>query len=141
MPGEGAGTRESEGCNMSIEECYQQIGGDYNQVLARLMTPKLVIRFIGRFLEDNSFSMLEKALAEGNCKEAFRAAHTLKGVCQSLGLGNLLTSTHEITELLRHQEREIPSEAGAYFEAVRRDYEATVAAIREFQRSYPQNPV
>ena len=76
---------------MSIEECYQQIGGDYNQVLARLMTPKLVIRFIGRFLEDNSFSMLEKALAEGNCKEAFRAAHTLKGVCQSLGLGNLLS--------------------------------------------------
>lgn len=125
---------------MSIEECYQQIGGDYNQVLTRLMTPKLVIRFIGRFLEDNSFSMLEKALAEGNCKEAFRAAHTLKGVCQSLGLGNLLASTHEITELLRHQEGEIPFDAGAYFEAVRRDYEATVAAIREFQRSCPQSP-
>ena len=31
---------------MSIEECYQKIGGDYNQVLARLMTPKLVCHFV-----------------------------------------------------------------------------------------------
>ena len=78
---------------MSIEECYRQIGGDYNQVLARLMTPKLVARFIAKFLGDNSFDLLRTALEQGNCKEAFRAAHTLKGVCQSLGLGNLLASS------------------------------------------------
>ena len=31
---------------------------------------------------------LEQALKEGNVKEAFRAAHTLKGVCQNLGFTN-----------------------------------------------------
>ena len=125
---------------MSIEECYRQIGGDYNQVLTRLMTPKLVARFIAKFLGYNSFDLLRTALEQGNCKEAFRAAHTLKGVCQSLGLGNLLASTEVITELLRHQEGEIPPQAQACFEAVRRDYEATVSAIREYLDSCPQNP-
>ena len=74
-------------------------------------------------------------------KDAFHAAHTLKGVCQSLGLGNLLASTQVITELLRHQENEIPPQAQACFEDVRRDYEATVSAIRSFLDSRPQEPV
>ena len=126
---------------MSIEECYRKIGGDYNQVLARLMTPKLVVRFIAKFLGDNSFELLKTALEQGNCNDAFRAAHTLKGVCQSLGLGNLLASTQVITELLRHQENEIPPQAQACFEDVRRDYEATVSAIRSFLDSRPQEPV
>lgn len=126
---------------MSIEECYQQIGGDYKQVLSRLMTPKLVVRFIAKFLEDNSFDLLKTALEQGNCKDAFRAAHTLKGVCQSLGLGNLLSSTQVMTELLRHQENEIPPQAQACFEDVRRDYDATVAAIKSFLESCAQNPV
>ena len=125
---------------MSIEECYQQIGGDYNQVLARLMTPKLVVRFITKFLTDNSFDQLKTALEQGNGKDAFRAAHTLKGVCQSLGLGNLLASTEVITELLRHQEGSIPPQAQACFEAVRRDYENTVTAIQSFLLTCPQNP-
>ena len=126
---------------MSIEECYRKIGGDYNQVLARLMTPKLVVRFIAKFLGDNNFDLLKTALEQGNCKDAFHAAHTLKGVCQSLGLGNLLASTQVITELLRHQENEIPPQAQACFEDVRRDYEATVSAIRSFLDSSPQEPV
>ena len=117
---------------MSIEECYQQIGGDYNQVLARLMTPKLVIRFIGRFLEDNSFSMLEKALAEGNCKEAFRAAHTLKGVCANLRFTMLKNSASVLTELLRLDSDNIPADAMPALDKVTADYQATVGAIRAY---------
>jgi len=34
-------------------------------------------------------------------KEAFRAAHTLKGVCQNLGFTNLYQPTCDLTEVLR----------------------------------------
>ena len=34
-------------------------------------------------------------------KEAFRAAHTLKGVCQNLGFTNLYQPTYDLTEVLR----------------------------------------
>ena len=43
---------------MTIEDCYRQLGGDYSEVLKRMMSRKLVKKFIGRFLEDDSFEKL-----------------------------------------------------------------------------------
>ncbi len=64
---------------MTIQECYQKIGGDYEAVLKRLMSPNLVRKFIGKFLEDDSYQKLCEEMDAGNREEAFRAAHTLKG--------------------------------------------------------------
>ena len=63
---------------MTIEDCYRQLGGDYSEVLKRMMSRKLVKKFIGRFLEDDSFEKLCTGISENNREEAFRAAHTLK---------------------------------------------------------------
>ena len=117
------------------------MGGNYAEVAKRLPSESLVKRFITKFPDDKSFAELSQAMQEGDRARAFRAAHTLKGVCQSLGLGNLLSSTQVMTELLRHQENEIPPQAQACFEDVRRDYDATVAAIKSFLESCAQNPV
>ena len=65
-------------------------------------------------------------------KEAFRAAHTLKGVCANLSFNKLLDSSSRLTEELRPETDEIPDTAKGMMAEVERDYEATVEAIREF---------
>ena len=80
---------------MTIQECYRQMGANYEDVLKRLYNEGMICRFTLMFLNDDSYPKLEQALKEGNVKEAFRAAHTLKGVCQNLGFTNLYQPTYE----------------------------------------------
>ena len=86
---------------MTIQECYRQMGANYEDVLKRLYNEGMICRFTLMFLNDDSYPKLEQALKEGNVKEAFRAAHTLKGVCQNLGFTNLYQPAYELTEVLR----------------------------------------
>lgn len=117
---------------MTIEECYQRLGGDYAQVLQRLPSANLVKKFIVKFLDDGSFAELEAAMEQGNRELAFRAVHTLKGVSANLGLERLRRSAGELTELLRPESEAIPSEAAFMLEQVRWDYQLTVNSIRAF---------
>ena len=118
---------------MTIEQCYQQLHGDYAQVLQRLPSPALVERFIGKFLDDGSFSELSSAMAAGQTETAFRAAHTLKGVSANLGFEQLRQSASNLTELLRGKTGTVPAEAFPLMEQVRQDYEMTAYAIRAYR--------
>ena len=42
----------------TIEQAYEQVGGNYQDVLKRLMNEALVRRFMGKFLDDTSFATL-----------------------------------------------------------------------------------
>lgn len=64
---------------MTVKECYEQMGADYEGVLGRLRSEALIKKFAKKFLDDGSFQSLKDNLAAGNGEEAFRAAHTLKG--------------------------------------------------------------
>ena len=74
---------------MTIQECYEAIGGNYEDVLGRLNSEALIRKFTFMFLEDPSYMRLKQALADKNYEEAFRNAHTLKGVCQNLSFDRL----------------------------------------------------
>ena len=84
-----------------IRAIYERIGADFDDVASRLGSPALVERFAGKFVQDDSFSQLEDALAARDAKAAFRAAHTLKGVAQNLGFPHLQTAASALTEHLR----------------------------------------
>lgn len=86
---------------MTIQECYKKMGADYQEVLGRLYNEAMICKFVRMFLQDDSFQILEEALRRGDVKEAFRGAHTLKGVCQNLGFSNLYAPTYTLTETLR----------------------------------------
>ena len=118
---------------MTIQECYQALGGDYQQVLRRLPSESLVARFLGKFPADGSFAQLSEAMDAGDRELAFRAAHTLKGVCANLNLDRLFASASALTEVLRPAASEIPVEAASLFRQVCSDYKLTVDAIRAFQ--------
>ena len=123
---------------MTIQECYQQLGGDFAQVEKRLSSASLVRKFIAKFLDDESFSELCLAMKEGQREKAFRAAHTLKGVSASLSLTRLLSSASQLAELLRAEEETIPAGANLLFEEVKKDYELTVRAIRTYLGADPR---
>lgn len=113
---------------MTLKECYSALEGDYESVLSRLMTEKLVQKFVLKFLNDASFNNLEKNINESNWDDAFREAHTLKGVCQNLSFTKLFSSSSLMTESLRDRNTE---EAIRIFLQVKEDYNQTVSAIKE----------
>lgn len=86
---------------MTLKECYLELGGDYEDVLSRLSSEKVVRLLMHKFLEDESFASLTAAMEAKRPAEAFRAVHTLKGVCQNLGFVRLYESSRALTELLR----------------------------------------
>ena len=120
---------------MTIQECYQVLGGDYAQVEKRLPGIHLIRKFIAKFLADGSYPELCRAMEQGQTEEAFRAAHTLKGVSANLGFDRLTASSGELTELLRGRTDGIPTEAVPLLDMVRQDYELTADAIRAYLNS------
>lgn len=115
---------------MTIQECYAALEGDYQEVLGRLYSEALVTKFVGKFLADQSYQLLESSLKAGDYDEAFRAAHTLKGVTQNLSFTKLYKSSHEITEALRTKDYD---RAVQLLPQVTADYDQTAAAIHAFQ--------
>lgn len=115
---------------MTLKELYTAIEGDYNDVLSRLMTEKLVSKFVLKFLNDKSYDNLVQSLKDGNIEEAFRAAHTLKGVSQNLSFTKLYQSSNGVTEALRAGDTAKADELMAKVDA---DYLQTVSAIKNLE--------
>ncbi len=116
---------------MTLQECYAVIGGNYEEVTARLRSERLVRKFALKFLNDKSYELLLTSMAEKNYEEAFRAAHTIKGVCQNLSFSRLLESSSQLSEALRHG---WTPEADALVSQVEEDYRITVEGIQELAK-------
>lgn len=86
---------------MTIQECYSRMQGDYADALKRLMRDQLIERFVLNFPKDGCMQQLRDATAAGIQNDAFRAAHTLKGVAANLSLTKLAKSASDLTEQLR----------------------------------------
>lgn len=91
---------------MTVQEFYEEVGGDYNDIVSRLKTEDRIIKFAGMFARDESYKTLVEALDAQDVDTAFRAAHTMKGMCQNMAFTRLLRSSQEITELLRAKDLE-----------------------------------
>ncbi len=89
---------------MTIKECFEQIGSDYDSVLQRLGNENILKKFVIKFIGDPSFNSLKEGIAENDGEKSFRAAHTLNGICLNLGFDNLYKASYEITEQLRGRE-------------------------------------
>ena len=108
---------------MTLKECYDALGGNYEDTVRRLYNEKLVEKFLFKFEEDPSFENLKKALEEEDLEAAFRAAHTLKGVAQNMG--------SVLTEALRS--RKVMPDA-EQVEEVCKDYNKIRETITEYKK-------
>lgn len=65
-----------------------------------------------------------------NYDEAFRAAHTIKGICQNLSFNRLYESSYNMTESLRYG---YTPEADSCFLKLKADYQLIVEIINQFR--------
>lgn len=117
---------------MSIEECYKKIGADYQDAVRRLGSQERVTKFLFLFAEDDSYAKLVRALREDQGKEAFRAAHSLKGICMNLSLTALLDPAQELAEELRTGQ--ITEAANALAEQVQKEYQTVLQWVKELKQ-------
>ena len=117
---------------MTLQECYAAMGGNYEDAIGRLRSERLVQKFVLKFLNDGSYDLLCRSMEEKNYGEAFRAAHTIKGVCQNLSINKLQDSSSRLCEALRNG---YTPESDALVQETAADYRQTVDAIRAFQEA------
>lgn len=112
---------------MTVQEFYVQINGDYEGVLQRLMDDVRIRKFLFRFPEEKLFEQLCESVEKEDYTDAFRCAHSIKGVCMNLGISVLQKSSSELCEALRDGNR--PDNLEELFEAVKEDYMNVLEAI------------
>ena len=115
---------------MTVQECYEAFGGDYQEVFSRLRTEERITKFLSRVLSDGSYQLLLDSVASGNGDEAFRAAHTLKGLCMNLSITRFAQSASTLTETLRDN-RVIDDSLNPLLDKVKEDYELTISCIKQ----------
>ena len=123
---------------MELKECYQQLGGNYDDVLRRFGGQQDRLRkFLLKLMEDDSYPTLCAALKSGDEESAFRAAHSLKGICLNLDLGMLFQSSSALTELLREglQNGLDRDQVEQLFANVTEDYQKTIGLIQSLQNN------
>ena len=115
---------------MTLQECYGALHGNYDDARSRLMTDRLIEKFMLKFLDDTSMDLLKESVEQGNIPESFRAAHTLKGVAANLAFTELMETSSELTEQLRSCT--VPADEELY-RKVTDAYEVTVKAITAYK--------
>lgn len=113
-----------------IETLYQVAGGDYAGVVARLRTNERIAKFVTMFADDASYTNLITFMDEENWQEAFRAAHTLKGVSRDMGFIDLSDYASEVTEALRAENHDLAKEL---LPPVQEEYQKVANAIAMFR--------
>ena len=108
------------------------MGGDYEEVLSRLVKEERIEKYMLKFLDDTSFTDLCKAREEAMHEEVFRMIHTLKGVSQNLGFTMLYRVSDEMTEAVRGG---VELKDECLFERVKIAYTSTINAILEYKNS------
>lgn len=120
---------------MNLQECYEAFGGSYEDVNTRLAKDTLIHRLVIKFLDDKTYESLLRAMENKDYGEAFRGAHTLKGLCQNLSFERLGKSASALTELLRNWESEPVDEVmcESLWRQVSEDYMSVVNAIKDLK--------
>ena len=115
---------------MTLQDCYAALGGDYANARARLRSDRLVEKFVLKFLNDKSYELFLSSMANKDYDEAFRAAHTIKGVCQNLSFSRLLESSSLMSDALRNG---YTPAADELTERLGTDYNNTIDAIKRYK--------
>ena len=111
-----------------VEEFYKKINGNYEEAILRMQNDERIKKYLNFFLMDESYKQLEESIKNENCEEAFREAHTLKGVCQNMAFTELSLVVEQITEELRAKQFE---KAKKTFSSVLAEYQKVIDEIKK----------
>ena len=120
---------------MTIEELYEQIGGDYEQAKRVLRMDKLIDKHI-RKLATNA--IIDALIAAGDALDPtamFEAAHAVKGYCANLGLTRIADLASELSEEYRpgNPRKMSDEEVRAKLDEVRECYRRAVEGVEQYE--------
>lgn len=125
--------REGRGMDEGFRRRLEESGAEVKATLRRFVgNEDMYLRFLKMFPEDPSYLSLGKNLAAGNYVEAFKCAHTLKGVAANLGLVPVQNAVSPLVEVLRGRKNEEVDAAAAegMWQELKDVYERTVEMIK-----------
>lgn len=104
--------------NVNIDETLERFVNNEN----------LYFKCLGKFIDDNNYQTLKKAIEDKSVVDAFEAAHALKGVAANLGLSDLYKEVAVITEVFRSQSLDYDSDNLARIDI---EYEKAIKTLKE----------
>lgn len=116
---------------MELKDCYREMGADYEGVLGRLGSEKLIGKFLKKYFETDEYEILEKAVAGENWKDAFMYAHNMKGFGLNLSLTEFAEAGSVLCEALRAGEPQ--GDIDAMLSHIKRVYIKMRKAVSELE--------
>lgn len=86
---------------MTIQELYEQIGGNYDHALQIMRMDKMISKYLLKLTDSGVCAKLREAGESMDPAALFESAHAMKGVCANLGLDDLAAAVGEVTEEFR----------------------------------------
>lgn len=115
---------------MTLQEFYVSVGGNYADVYDRIPDHEMLLKFVLRFAEDETYGQWQHAVECEDVTEAFRAVHTMKGIVMNLGFERLNRILSDLTERLRAGEQ-MPEESR--IDAFEREYRNVLDGIERLR--------
>ena len=86
---------------MTAKDVYANLGEDYDEVLSRLMSEERITKYLKKFVVEDYTTKMKESIASKNWEEAFRIAHSLKGMGMNMGTAKLYNSCETLCDALR----------------------------------------
>lgn len=86
---------------MTIQEFYKSINENYDEVIARLQIESFVKKYVLKFKDDDNYNFLHEAIKNADNEQAYKAAHTLKGLALNLGFEQLANYAQSICAYIK----------------------------------------
>ena len=124
---------------MTLQELYQQIGGDYDQALRVLRVEKLVDKHIRKLAKNGLIEALVGAGESMDPTQLFETSHAVKGNCANLGLANLSAAASEISEEVRpgNARHLTDAEVGEKLQQIDAMYRKAAEGIARYEQENP----
>lgn len=114
---------------MTLWDFYKSIGADEKIVLQRFLSEALAYKFLKKLPADPTYFQLKESLSHEDYEQAFRHAHTLKGVSLNLELKDLAQASSRLTDLLRNPKEVDINQVHSSFKELESVYNQVVAQI------------
>ena len=82
---------------MTIQELYDQIGGNYDHAVQIMRMDKMISKYLLKLTNSGVCEACREAVESFDSTKLFESAHAMKGVCGNLGLDDLAAAVGEIT--------------------------------------------